>query len=88
MRCSSCGSNNPDGKRFCADCGSELNEPCPKCGSENPIGKKFCGDCGAALVVNAQPDELRPHRVASAGFRITPERTDASTAAEATPTPG
>jgi class 3 adenylate cyclase/tetratricopeptide (TPR) repeat protein len=49
MRCSSCGSENPDGKRFCADCGAELVNRCARCGSENPAGKKFCGDCGAAI---------------------------------------
>src|SRR5215469_1293186 len=49
MRCSKCGSDNPSGKRFCGDCGSQLANSCPKCGAENPEGKKFCGDCGASL---------------------------------------
>ena len=49
MRCSKCGSENPDGKRFCSDCGSALGNRCSRCGSENPAGKKFCGECGAAL---------------------------------------
>ncbi len=49
MRCSSCGSENPDSKRFCGDCGSPLGSRCPKCGAENPADKKFCGDCGADL---------------------------------------
>src|ERR1700680_2084069 len=49
MRCTSCGSENPDSKRYCGDCGTPLGGPCPKCDSENPAGKKFCGDCGADL---------------------------------------
>ena len=49
MRCSSCGSDNPSGKRFCGDCGAPLTNHCPKCGAENPPGKRFCGDCGTAL---------------------------------------
>ena len=49
MRCSSCGSENPDSKRFCGDCGSPLGSRCARCGVENPAGKKFCGDCGADL---------------------------------------
>ncbi|MBV8452565.1 MAG: zinc ribbon domain-containing protein, partial [Deltaproteobacteria bacterium] len=49
MRCSSCGSDNPKGKRFCGDCGAPLANHCPKCGAQNPPGKRFCGDCGAAL---------------------------------------
>ena len=49
MRCASCGSKNPDSKRFCGDCGSPLGNRCARCGVENPAGKKFCGDCGADL---------------------------------------
>jgi rRNA maturation endonuclease Nob1 len=49
MRCTSCGSENPDSKRFCGDCGSPLGSRCARCGVENPIGKKFCGDCGGDL---------------------------------------
>jgi Double zinc ribbon len=52
MRCSSCGSENPSGKRFCGDCGAPLANRCPKCGAENPPGKRFCGDCGTALAAN------------------------------------
>ena len=52
MRCSSCGSENPSGKRFCGDCGAPLANRCPKCGAENPPGKRFCGDCGTTLVAN------------------------------------
>ena len=53
MRCSKCGSENPDDKRFCGDCGSALTNRCPKCGADNAPGKRFCGDCGAALSVPA-----------------------------------
>ena len=49
MRCTSCGSENPDSKRFCGDCGSPLGSRCARCGVENPAGQKFCGDCGADL---------------------------------------
>ena len=49
MRCTKCGCENPDSKRFCGDCGTPLGSRCPKCTSENPPGKKFCGDCGADL---------------------------------------
>ena len=49
MHCAKCGSENPSGKKFCADCGAELSDRCPKCGAKNPDGKKFCGDCGASL---------------------------------------
>jgi class 3 adenylate cyclase len=46
----SCGSENPDSKRFCSDCGSSLGNRCARCGVENPAGQKFCGDCGTDLL--------------------------------------
>src|SRR3984893_14346039 len=49
MRCTSCGSENPDSKRFCGDSGSPLGIRCARRGVENPADKKFCGDCGADL---------------------------------------
>jgi class 3 adenylate cyclase/tetratricopeptide (TPR) repeat protein len=58
--CPSCGAANPDGKRFCGDCGSPLAAGCPSCGSENPPGNKFCGDCGAPLAPSAQAFEPKP----------------------------
>ena len=50
MRCGRCGADNPDGKRFCGDCGAAFALCCPQCGAENPYDKKFCGDCGASLI--------------------------------------
>src|SRR5262252_3830971 len=49
MRCSTCDAENPEGKRFCGDCGAALENRCPRCGADNPGGKRFCGDCGAPL---------------------------------------
>ena len=49
MICSSCQTDNPEGKRFCGDCGTPLAAGCPRCGAVNPEGKRFCGDCGAPL---------------------------------------
>ena len=53
MDCPRCGNANPDGKKFCADCGALLPMRCTGCGAENPPGKKFCGDCGATLTIGA-----------------------------------
>src|SRR6185437_3341629 len=49
MRCAKCGTNNPSGNNFCAQCGNALAKPCAQCGAENPPASNFCGKCGAAL---------------------------------------
>jgi class 3 adenylate cyclase/tetratricopeptide (TPR) repeat protein len=53
MTCPSCGHENPEGQKFCGQCGTALQAPCPTCGAQNPPGQKFCGECGMALT--AQP---------------------------------
>src|SRR5215467_11036964 len=47
--CGSCGSENPDGVKFCGECGSPLALLCRACGGANAAGRKFCGECGAPL---------------------------------------
>src|SRR5262245_7103844 len=49
MRCSKCGADNREGRKFCAECGETLASTCPRCGATNESGEKFCGECGAAL---------------------------------------
>jgi class 3 adenylate cyclase/tetratricopeptide (TPR) repeat protein len=50
MRCPHCGFENPEGLKFCGECGTPLTAPCPKCGFANSPQFKFCGDCGASLI--------------------------------------
>src|SRR5262245_50680371 len=49
MRCAGCGFENPEGIKFCGECGSPFIAQCPKCKFENPPQFKFCGECGTAL---------------------------------------
>jgi class 3 adenylate cyclase/tetratricopeptide (TPR) repeat protein len=49
MRCQSCGTENREGRKFCAECGSPLAAACPACGAANEPGERFCGECGTAL---------------------------------------
>jgi hypothetical protein len=49
MRCPNCHSENPDGKKFCSECGAGLLGRCPQCGADNAPAAKFCGECGASL---------------------------------------
>src|SRR4051812_26098085 len=47
--CSTCGSENDAGRKFCGECGSALARECPPCGSPNPPTVKYCGECGSQL---------------------------------------
>jgi len=54
ITCPKCGYQNPQGAKFCQNCGSPLQPPtggikCPKCGADNPPGAKFCVNCGTPL---------------------------------------
>jgi predicted ATPase/class 3 adenylate cyclase len=49
MTCSSCGNENREGRKFCAECGAPLAFSCPSCGAANEPGDRFCGECGSAL---------------------------------------
>jgi len=51
--CPSCGAQNPDGVKFCQECGAKLASGpafCPSCGQQNPPGTHFCGGCGQNLL--------------------------------------
>jgi len=58
--CPNCGTENPEGARFCMSCGSALAIRCPVCGTENPPGAKFCIECGTALTARAAPPAPPP----------------------------
>ena len=51
MKCPSCDFDNPEGVKFCGQCGVPQAGRCPNCGSTNPPQFKFCGECGASLTV-------------------------------------
>lgn len=49
--CPSCGTENPEGVKFCQECGTKLGAAakahCTSCGAELAPGTRFCGECGA-----------------------------------------
>ncbi|MDP2970444.1 MAG: zinc-ribbon domain-containing protein, partial [Deltaproteobacteria bacterium] len=49
MKCPKCQFENPEGIKFCEECGTKIELKCPKCGAEILLGKKFCGECGHKL---------------------------------------
>ena len=55
MPCPSCGTNNPDGKKFCVECGMPLALSCALCGAALVGNEKFCGECGTPASGPAAP---------------------------------
>ncbi|MBI4763455.1 MAG: zinc ribbon domain-containing protein, partial [Deltaproteobacteria bacterium] len=49
MQCPKCLTKNPEGLKFCGECGTKLERICPKCQFVNPPQFNFCGECGYAL---------------------------------------
>lgn len=51
--CSNCDTLNPEGVKFCQECGAKLNLSakikCLECGAEFPVGTRFCGECGRQM---------------------------------------
>src|SRR5713226_593136 len=70
MRCAQCAHENPQGVKFCGECGARLQALCPACGVANPPANKFCGECGAALTAAppapkfASPESYTPKHLA------------------------
>jgi hypothetical protein len=55
MKCPKCQFENPDGIKFCGDCGIKLEVLCPHCNYSNPPQFKFCGECGQKLSIPSEP---------------------------------
>jgi class 3 adenylate cyclase/tetratricopeptide (TPR) repeat protein len=49
MKCPKCQFDNPEGAKFCNECGNKLEITCSKCGKANPLGSNFCNSCGQDL---------------------------------------
>jgi len=60
MRCPKCQFENPEGMRFCVECGSKLEITCARCGVTNLPTFKFCGECGHNLSVPSEPAPREP----------------------------
>src|SRR6266851_1803215 len=75
MRCSKCGRNNREGRKFCSKCGVALAGRCPRCGASNEPGEDFCGECGAAVAGNAVAAATGPPQAVStaANIRVAPD---------------
>src|SRR5215469_13684099 len=55
MRCPHCGTDNPEGARFCIRCASPFERGCPSCGTKNQQRAKFCAQCATYLGDTSSP---------------------------------
>jgi len=55
MQCPQCQGENPEGMKFCGECGARLERICPQCSFPNPPQFKFCGECGHSLTAPSGP---------------------------------
>ncbi len=68
MVCTSCGTDNAPGSRFCNRCGIRLSATCAACGASNAPDAVFCNQCGARLSAQASAaSQTGPGAQAAAG---------------------
>ena len=83
--CANCGTQNPDGARFCVSCGSSLVPACLVCGAEIPAEARFCPACGTPIAVEEEAPAGQERRIVTIlfadvtgstglGERLDPER--------------
>lgn len=61
MKCSRCGHENPEGSKFCAQCGNQLARVCPVCSTPARPDDKFCSNCGNKLTQDTSEAPERDH---------------------------
>jgi len=49
MQCPQCQHQNPDGSKFCLECGPAFGARCAQCAAELPARATFCNECGAEI---------------------------------------
>ncbi|MGD8948989.1 MAG: AAA family ATPase, partial [Desulfobacterales bacterium] len=59
MKCPKCQFENPEGIKFCGECGVKLERLCPRCNSLSPSNYKFCGECGESLLSDKEIPEQK-----------------------------
>ena len=57
MNCPTCQTPNPDGAKFCLNCGTAFSFACPNCQAELPAQAKFCFNCGHQLAADQTPSQ-------------------------------
>src|SRR5262245_45460826 len=60
MICQHCQTSNPDGAKFCMNCGQSMTITCPNCGTQLPGEAKFCHNCGQKISLVSAPPATPP----------------------------
>lgn len=60
MQCPTCRFDNPEGAKFCNECGGRLELACPSCAKVNFSGSKFCVECGHPLSAPVSDPQAPP----------------------------
>src|SRR5229473_5641980 len=78
MQCPSCGSDNPEGAKFCIECAAPLQKRCPNCGAVNLPRAKFCSECATPLTVEVQSPKSQVQGPEEFGVRSSESRVQKS----------
>lgn len=60
MKCPHCATENPEGAKFCFNCGQALAMTCPECATSLPPNAKFCFNCGHQMAGPAPTPAATP----------------------------
>ena len=60
MKCSKCQFENPEGSKFCLECGDQLENKCANCSQVLPTAAKFCNECGHNMQEVQEPEKAEP----------------------------
>jgi class 3 adenylate cyclase len=66
MICPHCQTENPEGARFCLNCGQTLVQRCANCRTALPARARFCMHCGQPVSPSTPVDDARLTRLAAA----------------------
>jgi len=58
MKCPDCQTENPQGNKFCRECGAKLSLSCAGCSADVLPEDNFCGNCGQKLVKEVKPEKV------------------------------
>jgi class 3 adenylate cyclase len=88
MWCSSCGGENVEGAKFCAECGTPFVRLCPSCGQRMRPTAKFCSECGTPLVAKGRrPAAQRRKEQSTTKTQKAPRRVVSPPVTQSRPTP-